>query len=115
MTTITRAQLRVLRDEMTAAFAKAGISDFDLEVGNMRFGPDEVTIKVTGKLKGVTTKTDRIFEQKVAELGLRMVGRKGEKLTGYKPSRYKYPFSYVTVRGARYKCSEMQAKALFGA
>lgn len=111
---ITRSQLRQLREDMTAAFANAGIADFDLEVGTMRYGEDEVTIKVKGKLKGVTTRTDRVFEQKVKEHGLKLVGRKGEKLTGYTPSRYKYPFSYTTVRGARYKCSVEQAKAIFG-
>jgi hypothetical protein len=112
--TITKAQLTVLRKEMQAALNKAGIADFDLEVGNMRFGADEVTIKVQGKLKGVTTKTDRVFEQKVRQLGLKMVGEKGKQLTGYAPSRYKYPFSYTTVRGARYKCSEADAVRMFG-
>lgn len=111
---ITKAQLTALRAEMQAAFAKAGIKDFDLEVGGMRYGADEVTIKVLGKLKGVTTKTDRVFEQKVAEYGLKLVGPKGQKLVGYTPSRYKYPFSYVTVRGARYKATPAQAKAIFG-
>ncbi len=111
---ITNAKLKTLRAEMQAAFTKAGLTDFDLEVGNMRYGADEVTIKVLGKLKGVTTKTDRVFEQEVARYGLRLVGSKGQKLTGYTPSRYKYPFSYTTVRGARYKASIEQAKAIFG-
>lgn len=111
---ITRAQLRTLQAEMEAAFAKAGITDFDLAVDGMRYGADEVTVKVKGKLKGVTTTSDRIFEAKVAEYGLKLVGSKGQKLTGYKPSRPKYPFSYKTVRGAQYKCTIAQAKAIFG-
>lgn len=111
---ITKAQLRTLRTEMQAALDKAGITDFEFEIGNMRYGADEVDIKVKGKLKGVTTTTDRLFQQKVAEHGLQMIGRKGETLTGYAPSRPKYPFSYTTVRGARYKCSAEQAKAIFG-
>lgn len=111
---ITKEQLRVLRTEMQAALNKAGIKNFDLEVGAMRFGADEVTIKVMGKLKGVATATDRVFERKVAELGLQLTNAKGQRLTGYTPSRWKYPFSYVSNRGARYKCSEEQARVLFG-
>ena len=111
---ITRKQLKVLRAEMQAALDKVGVTDFELEVGNMRYTTDEVTVTVQGKLKGVTTQTDRLFEQKVAEYGLKLVGEKGKRLTGYKPSRYKYPFSYETVRGARYNCSVEQAKVIFG-
>ena len=111
---ITKAQLRTLRTEMQAALDKAGITDFEFEVGNMRYGADEVDIKVKGKLKGVDTASDRLFDVKRAEHGLKMIGRKGETLTGYTPSRYKYPFSYTTVRGARYKCSVEQAKEIFG-
>ena len=111
---ITTAQLKTLRTEMQAALDKAGLSNFNLEVGAMRYGTDEVTVKVIGKLKGVTTKTDRVFEEKVVEYGLQKVGPKGEVLTGYKPSRYKYPFSYTSARGARYKCTVEQAKAIFG-
>jgi hypothetical protein len=109
---ITKAQLRTLRTEMQAALDKAGIADFEFEVGNMRFCTDEVDIKVKGKLAGVTTTTDRLFQQKVAEHGLKLTGLKGETLTGY-TARLKYPFSYTTVRGARYKCSAQQAKAIF--
>lgn len=112
---ITRTQLRTLQAEMEAVFAKAGITDFNLNIEGMRYGADEVTIKVKGKLKGVTTTSDAMFERKVAEYGLKLVGSKGQKLTGYKPSRPKYPFSYTTVRGAQYKCTIAQAKEIFSA
>lgn len=112
--TITKEQLRVLRVEMQAALDKAGIKNFDLTVGAMRFGADEVNIKVAGKLKGVTTATDRVFESKVVALGLAKTNQAGQRLTGYTPSRWKYPFSYESKRGARYKCTESQAVALFG-
>lgn len=112
---ITQAQLRILRNEMQAALDKAGITGFDLKVDKMRYSEDEVTIKVEGKVKGVKTRTDRLFEQKVREHGLSLVGNKGQRLTGYNPSRWKYPFSYVTVRGARYKATAEQARAIFGA
>lgn len=111
---ITRAQLRTLQTEMQAAFDKAGFSDFTATVGSMRFGATDVNVKVTAKLKGVKSTTDAAFERKVAEYGLKMVGVKGQTLTGYKPSRYKYPFSYTTVCGAQYKATVAQAKAIFG-
>ena len=112
---ITRAQLRTLRTEMQAALDKAGITDFELTVDSMRYGATDVTVKVQGKLKGVTSTSDALFQRKVAEYGLKLTGVKGQTLTGYKPSRPKYPFSYTTVRGAQYKCTIEQAKAIFGA
>ena len=111
---ITKAQLRTLRTEMQAALNKAGITDFELTVDSMRYSAAEVAIKVQGKLKGVKTSTDQMFERKVQEYGLKLIGPKGETLTGYKSSRPKYPFSYTTVRGALYKCTVDQAKVIFG-
>jgi hypothetical protein len=115
---ITKAQLKTLRTEMQAALDNAGL-DFKLSVGNMSFTATTVNIKVAGIVKSsdgvvATTPADRLFEERVAALGLKMIGAKGEKLVGYSVSRYKYPFSYVTVRGARYKQTEAQAKAMFG-
>jgi hypothetical protein len=115
---ITKAQLKTLRTEMQAALNKAGLG-FEFEVGNMSFSATTVNIKVAGTVTSsdgtvVETSADRLFAQKVAALGLKMIGAKGETLVGYQASRYKYPFSYVTVRGARYKQSEAQAKAMFG-
>jgi carbon monoxide dehydrogenase subunit G len=116
---ITKAQLKTLRTEMQAALDNAGITDFKLEVGDMSFSPTTVNIKVAGTVKSangtvVETPADRDLAEKIAALGLKMIGPKGEKLVEYKASRYKYPFGYVTVRGARYKQSELSAKAMFG-
>jgi hypothetical protein len=115
---ITKAQLKTLRIEMQAALNKAGLG-FEFEVGNMSFNPTTVNIKVTGTVKSANgtvaeTPADRDFAEKIATLGLKMIGPKGEKLTEYKASRYKYPFGYVTARGARFKQSEAQAKVMFG-
>ena len=111
---ITQSQLRVLRTEMQAALNKAGLTGFTAEVGNMRYGDTEVTIKVVATVSGVQPKKAAGLEEQVALLGLKLVSSDGKKLTGYTPSRWKFPFSYETVRGARYKCSEEQAKAIFG-
>ena len=117
---ITKAQLKTLRAEMQAAFEKAGITDFKLEVGNMRYTATTVTIKVDGVVKtssGAVAKTpdDIKFEQRVKQLGLKMISNDGKyTLTGYKASRYKYPFTMKGPQGGSYKCSDVQAKQLFG-
>jgi len=115
---ITKAQLRTLRTEMQAALNKAGLG-FQFDVGNMSFNATEVNIKVKGVVKTASgavaeTAADRMLKAKVAALGLNMVGRKGERLTEYKASRYTYPYGFVTVRGAMKKCTEAQARAIFG-
>lgn len=120
---ITKARLKVLRSEINAALAKAGITDFAFDVGTMRFTATSVKMTLTGNYvvksqtfgDAVTAPVvTAILAAKVKEHGLKMVGNKGQKLTGYKPSRYKFPFSYTTVRGAQYKCTVEQAKAIFG-
>lgn len=111
---ITQAQLRLLSKEMQSVFDAFDFTDFTIDAGPMRYGLTDVTVRVTAKLKGVQSTSDALFESKVAELGLKMVGVKGQKLTGYTQRRHKYPFSYETVRGARYKCSVAQAKEIFG-
>ena len=111
---ITKAQLKTLRTAMQAALDAAGITDFELEVGSMSFSATEVNIKVKGKLTGVATPSDKMFETKVAQHGLSLTGHKGETLTAYNGNRPKYPFSYTTVRGANYKCTIEQAVAKFG-
>jgi len=112
--TITRTQLRTLRIEMQAALNKAGIPNFEFSVGNMSFGATDVNIKVKGTLTGTVCTEDALFSSKVEQFGLKTVGQKGNKLTGFVPSRYKYPFTYETVRGTRYKCSEVEAQRMFG-
>jgi hypothetical protein len=117
---ITKAQLKTLRIEMQAALNKAGITGFQLEVGNMSFTATDVNIKVKGVVKtanGKVAKTanDTMFEQRVKQLGLKMISGDGKyTLTGYKASRYKYPFTMKGPQGGNYKCSEFQAKSLFG-
>lgn len=113
--TITRTQLKTLQSTMQAALDAAGITDFTLEVGDMRYSATEVNIKVKGSLTGVATPSDKMFERKVAEYGLGLRGTKGETLTAYNSNRPKYPFSYTTVRGAYYKCTIEQAVSKFGA
>jgi hypothetical protein len=73
---ITKAQLKVLRTEMQAALNNAGITGFQLEVGNMSFSATTVNIKVAGTAKMsngeiAQTPDQAQFERRVAELGLK--------------------------------------------
>ncbi len=44
----------------------------------------------------------------------RLTNSKGDTITGYKPSRPSYPYSYTGARGGRWKASPEQIKAKFG-
>jgi hypothetical protein len=50
----------------------------------------------------------------VYNLDVTKMGPKGERLVDYKPSRYKYPFTYETVRGTRYKAGVTEIQRMFG-
>jgi len=101
---ITKAKLRTLRNEMQAALDKAGITDFELEVGNMRFTDATVTIKVEGKLKGAVTREDRAVEGVINMHNLVKRNSKGDVITGYNSRAHKYPYMYVNgTDGKTYK------------
>lgn len=122
-----RQNLKQLRADMDAALAavqaKHGIT---ISLGNMRFSADRVKVSVEANtnvqvsLSNNTTAAptagiSTALQNAMTRNGVaRTTGRKGETLTGYNPNRPKYPFSYQTIRGTRYKASIEQAQALFG-
>lgn len=122
-----RQNLKQLRADMDAALAavsaKHGVS---ISMGNMRFSSDRVTVKVEANTTVQTAMSDNtvlaptvvpsILKTAMTRHGVKnLTGRKGETLTGYNPNRPKYPFSYQTIRGTRYKQTVEQARAMFGA
>lgn len=123
-----RQNLKQLRADMDAALAavqaKHGIT---ISMGSMRFSADRVTCKVEANTNVQTVTSDNTvvtptagistaLQRAMQQNGIaRTTGRKGEVLTGYTASRPKYPFSYQTVRGTRYKQTVEQARAMFGA
>ncbi len=115
ITKIDKKACRQIRDEMQAVLDKYGVSaNMEFKVGNMSYAADNtVNIKVAGKIAGAVTADDRMLKSMMSAHGLKFTSAKGEKLIGYNTRRPKYPFSYVTVRGANYKCSIDQAKRLF--
>ena len=109
-----RKNLSKLRAEMAQVLQKYGVdANLDIAVGNMRFSDAEVEIKVTAKVKGAKTMTDKLLESEAKRLGLKMKNRAGDRLVEYKPRNWKMPFVYVAANGKRYKCDEASAKMRF--
>lgn len=109
----TKANLNTLRKELNEVLSKYGLdANLEFDVGNMRFSEHDVEIKVKAKVTGAKTMEDKLLEQQVVGLGLKMVGVNGQKLVGYNSSNWKYPFIYEH-RGKRYKCDRAMARMMF--
>jgi len=111
-----KATLKALRSEMQEVMNKYAVkANLEIAVGNMSYSDAEVTIKVGAKIKGATTRTDRILESEVNKYGLKMQNSSGDAITGYNTRAGKYPFQYTCgSTGKRFKCSTVQAKLKFG-
>jgi hypothetical protein len=80
----------------------------------MSFSSAEVNIKVSAKVKGAVTMTDRMLESAAKGLGItKFENAKGDKLVQFNSRSYKYPFVYSKADGKMYKCDGTQAKRLF--
>ena len=112
VTTFDKATLKALRSEMQAVLDKFG-ANLQFEVGNMRFSEAEVDIKVKAVIKGKRTRSDSELEAFANLYNLKMTNAAGDRLVGFKARNRKYPFIFER-NGQQYKCSEQQAKALFG-
>jgi hypothetical protein len=106
-----RKNLKSLRQEMGALLASYGVSsNLDIEVGNMSFSDAEVNIKVSAKVKGAVTMTDRILQMEVDRLGLSMKNRDGDELIEYKTRSPKYAFVFRCGKtGKMFKTDERAA------
>ena len=112
-----KATLNALRSEMQSVMDKYAVkANLDINVGNMRYSDAEVTIKVEAKIKGATTRTDRILEMMMKTNDLKATNSNGDQLTGYNSRAKAYPYQYTCgTTGKRYKCSLQQAKYKFSA
>lgn len=116
MPTLNRTQVKVLRTQLAAVLANAGIDGFDLEIGSARFDDATVTFQLKAKLDGAVTQ-----EQSALALHAQMDGidinkttPAGEKLVEYHPRKRKYPYISVKPNGSRFKMSTNQAQMMFG-
>ena len=105
-----RPACRSLREDLEKVLQSYGVdANIDFKVGNMRFSESEVKITVEGKISGVKTVTDSIFESMARQHNLttEAVYKGGDEyqLTGYSSRRPKYPWSF-TKNGRPYKGSD---------
>ncbi len=133
LNTFDKTNLREIRNDINAALAEvAKKHGIELNLGTITFSAFEARCKLsmaqTTKVTSATT--NPTFNTATASAPLPVAlqractvhnlvatkrGPKGEKLVDYVASRYKYPFTYETVRGTRYKASIADAVRMFGA
>lgn len=137
MNTFTRADVTLLRNELEAALATvAAKHDLIISLGNCRFGSDQArfskltiltrrslmhSVSVSSNaLDPYNTLESRNYLQSAAMYGLpadglgkqfRATSGRIFTITGFKPSRRKYPVSGVGAQGGRYKFTLAQVKA----
>ena len=103
-----KVTLKALRAEMQEVMNKYAVkANLEIEVGNMSFSSAEVSIKVSAKVKGAVTRTDRMLEMVAKSAGItNFKNAKGDTLTGYNSRSHKYPYQYVCgTTGKNFKCT----------
>ena len=110
MKEFSKANLQIVRARMNAVLAEVGIEGVTFEIGNMRFSPTEVTIKVTAKTSGA--QDNLVTDAK--NFGIASIEKDGWKIVDFQMSRRKYPW-IAEHAGKRFKMSSNQARKQFGA
>lgn len=105
--------LQLLRKAMEKALKEVGVDGVEFQVGRCTYEPSLATFKVEAKIKGGETFADQALQSYAKTFGLALK-KNGRILEEYNTRRHKYPFVYRDVDGKRYKCSPIQARALFG-
>lgn len=117
MQNFTRSNVRQMQVEIAEVLNNYGFKNVEFaDNGGARFSSNECTFKVVGKIAGTLSRGESRLAQMAAVYGISditKVGPKGEKLTEFVDRRHKYPFGYVTVRGAQFKATVDQAKRMF--
>ena len=113
ITKFDKANLQKIRADLNAVLAKYGIDqNLELTIGNIKFSDAEFKTQLSVKVVGAKTMANKILEEEVRFLGLKMEGLGGRKLVDYKARNYAYPFIYEQ-NGKRFKCSAESAKIYF--
>lgn len=114
ITEFNKQNLPTIREDLNKLLAeytkKTGIK---LSLGNITFYEGSFTAKLEATIPNAPTKSDILLEKAMTQLGLKREGRDGRVLTGYKSTRWAYPFSYIH-NGRPMKCSADVAKMYFG-
>ena len=117
MSNLTKVQVRVLRTQLEAVLQNAGVTGFDLKLGNARFGSSDVTFQLKAQVTGAQTKEQTALDMysKIDGVDPTKVSDRGEKLVEYHVRKPKYPYIMVNKAGSKYKISSAEAKRRFGA
>jgi hypothetical protein len=105
---------RTLRRSMQEALNQMDVDGLTIEVGNMSFTDNKITIKVTAETAGAQLeRSDALFDA-ISRHGIASANADGYVLVDYHPQKRKYPFIMVGPEGARYKISVDRALDRFG-
>ena len=117
MSNLTKAQVQAVRKQLAAVLDNAGITGFDVELGNARFDSAQATfqLKVTKKGQATREQSALAIHAKLDGIDITKTKPDGEKLVEYHPRKRKYPYISVKPNGARYKMSVDQARLYFAA
>ena len=111
---LNRQNLAQLRTQLEALFRANPIEGLTFTLGNFKFGEAEVRIELKGAVTDKQTRGQSLLDLYMKTNNLNKMNTHGMELIDFMPKNYKMPFIY-TMGGKRFKCSEVQARALFGA
>jgi hypothetical protein len=118
---IAKKECRILREElngvmlndiMTAITERYGLA---VEVGNMSYQHDEVSVKLNFRLLSAGNVLEADYDMFKALYGLPdlfqtvIINNEEMKIIGYKPKKRKYPVIVENQNGKRYKITHEQA------
>lgn len=113
ITKFDKATLQAILRDMNTILAKyAETNGMEIEVGNIKFTEGDFEAKVSAKIKGAKTMSDKVLESVMNSSGMQPYGVGGRVLVKYNSRSYKYPFVYEQ-NGKRFKCSTESAMTYF--
>ena len=104
VTKFTSKSVTDLENAIVAACEAAGITGVSFSGNTRSYGTDATTFKIVAQLDGTQSREDKGLEAYCKSEGIdpNKAGKKGERITGYRPRATKHPLIYTTVRGAQY-------------
>jgi len=113
----TATQFRTEFNELMAKYGQT--ANLDISIGNIRFTPTEINVKMNVKIRGTTslaeTKASDSLKFEAMIMNLTLDETMGRKLLEYNSRRHKYPFTYLDLKtGKRFKTTATMARLYFG-
>jgi hypothetical protein len=113
VTKFTGKSVTDLENEIVRVLKAAKIKGVTFSGNTRSYGSNETTFKIVAQLEGTQSKEDAGLEAycKFEGIDPTKPGKKGERITGYRPRATKHPLIYTTVRGAQYITDARRWKA----